>query len=162
MAKNGIAANGSKLPNHKGARLSRKPQRLSLSAAPPRTITVRVPLAVGRRGGRKLVLTPNGTPHCIPNRQHVHSTIIKALARAQRWKQMLESGKYASVTELAAAEKINDSYLCRMLRLTLLAPDLVGAALDGRLNPAIEIADLLRRLPAEWDLQRTRLAASLQ
>ena len=74
---------------------------------------------------------------------------------------MMESGKYASVTDLAVAEKINDSYVCRTLRLTLLTPDIVETALDGRLNPAVELAEL-RSLPAEWSLQRTKLAVTVE
>ena len=56
----------------------------------------------------------------------------RIVARAFRWRRMLETGQYATVKDLAAAEKINASYVCRVLRLTLLAPDLVEAILDGR------------------------------
>src|SRR5215207_5979239 len=94
-------------------------------------LTVRVPLAFRRRGGRKLVVVPGGAPAWAPPRARIDSTLVKALARAHRWKRMLESGEYASVAELASAERINPSYLCRVLRLTLLAPDLVEAILDG-------------------------------
>ena len=81
------------------------------------TLTVRVPLTSRRRGGRKQVVTPEGATWAAPQAQ-IDSTLVKALARAHRWKRMLESGRYASVTELAEAEKINQSYLCRVLRLT--------------------------------------------
>src|ERR1051325_6787994 len=87
-----------------------------------RTLVVRIPLPVQRRGTRKLVVGPDGAPWSGP-RVVVDNTIIKALARAHRWKTILENGEHASLTELAKSEKINLSYLCRMLRLTLLAPD---------------------------------------
>jgi hypothetical protein len=88
-----------------------------------RTVTVRVPLAFRKRGGRRRVVAPNGTETCaLSPRAHV-STLVKALARAHRWQRLLESGEYGSIAELAAAEKINSSYLARVLRLTLLAPD---------------------------------------
>ncbi|MDP2356887.1 MAG: hypothetical protein Q8M31_12620 [Beijerinckiaceae bacterium] len=58
--------------------------------------------------------------------------MVKAIARAHQWKRLLESSRSASVTAVAEAEKINQSYLCRVLRLTLLAPDLVEAILEGR------------------------------
>jgi hypothetical protein len=66
---------------------------------------------------------------------------------------MLESGEYASVTELAAAEKINQSYLCRVLRLTLLAPKMAEAILDGRPPPEITMAALTEPFPVEWRTQ---------
>jgi len=85
----------------------------------------------------------------------VDSTLIKALARAHRWKRLLESGRFASVAELAVAEKINQSYLCRVLRLTLLAPDIVEAILDGKQPPGMQLDALLKPFPVEWKRQRT-------
>ena len=58
--------------------------------------------------------------------------MVKAIARAFRWRDMLESGEYATIREIADAEKINESYVGRVLRLTLLAPDIVEAILGGR------------------------------
>jgi hypothetical protein len=85
----------------------------------------------------------------------VDHAIVKALARAHRWKAMLESGEYVSLTELAKSEKINLSYLCRLLRLTLLAPDVVEAMLDGH-HGQLELATLLRPFPLVWAEQRDR------
>jgi hypothetical protein len=67
----------------------------------------------------------------VPVRQHIDSTVVKAVARAFRWQRMLESGAHGSIGELAAAERINSSYLARVLRLALLAPEIVEAMLDG-------------------------------
>ena len=92
------------------------------------TLTVVIPLAVKPRGGRKAIITPGVLE--VESRHDI--TLIKAVARAFRWLRMLETGRFATITELAAAEKINVSYVARMLRLTLLAPDLVEAILDGR------------------------------
>src|SRR5947209_19562 len=91
-----------------------------------RTLIIRVPLPPRHRGGRKFVVGMGGITWT-GRRVLVDNTIVKALGRAHRWKAMLESGDYASVTDLAKAEKINLSYLCRVLRLTLLAPDVVEA-----------------------------------
>src|SRR3981189_3064280 len=96
-----------------------------------RTLIVRVPLPLRRRGGRKFVVGPGGIAWT-GRRVVVDNTIVKAVGRAHRWKAMLESGGYSSVTELAKAEKINLSYLCRVLRLVLLAPDIAEALLDGK------------------------------
>ena len=92
---------------------------------------MRVPISIRRRGGRKLVLAPDGTnvttaPVC----RHIDNAMVKAIARAFRWREMLENGEYATIAEIAAAEKINESYVGRVLRLTLLAPDIVEAILE--------------------------------
>ena len=85
------------------------------------------------------------------------STMVKALARAHRWKRMLEGGHFATIKDLAAAERINPSYLCRVLRLTVLAPDLVERLLDGRQPAMLQLAALLKPLPVEWERQRIEL-----
>ena len=117
------------------------------------TLTVRVPLAIKKRGGRKLVIAPDGAPWSPPH-AHIDNTLVKAIARAHRWKRKLESGEFASIAELAAAEKINESYVCRVLRLTLLAPDIVEAIVDGRQPPSLQMGVLLKPFPVEWDKQR--------
>lgn len=126
-----------------------------------RTLTVRVPFALRKRGGRKLVVTPEGATWGAP-RPRVDSTMVKALARAHRWKRLLESSRFGSVAELAEAEKINQSYLCRVLRLTLLAPDIVEAILDGRQPTSLQLDALLRGIPFVWDEQRREITVSDQ
>jgi ABC-type cobalamin transport system ATPase subunit len=86
----------------------------------------------------------------------IDSTVVKALTRAHRWKGMLESGEYVSLTHLAKSEKINLSYLCRMLRLTLLAPEVTEALMDGR-HQRVQLSDLLRPIPLIWAEQRMKL-----
>ena len=120
------------------------------------TLTVRVPLTSRRRGGRKQVVTPDGAIWATSKPQ-VDNTLVKAIARAHRWKQMLESGQFASVTELAEAEKINQSYLCRVLRLTLLAPNIIEAILDGMQATDLKMDALLKPMPLEWAEQRSNL-----
>ena len=117
----------------------------------PSTLSVRVPFAVRKRGGRKLVITPYGATG--RPRPRMDSALVKAIARAHRWQRMLESGRYVSLTELAAAERINLSYMSRVLRLTLLAPDIVEVILDGRQPEAITLPALMKPLPAEWKHQ---------
>jgi hypothetical protein len=115
----------------------------------PQTLTVVIPLSVKKRGGRKVVITPNVLE--IERRQDI--TLIKAVARAFRWRRMLEEGRFATLTELAAAEKINRSYLCRILRLTLLAPDIVEAILDGRQPEGMTLPGLMDGVEVVWDDQ---------
>jgi hypothetical protein len=117
------------------------------------TLTVDIPLRIRRRGGRKVMLAPDGASAWAPPRTHVDSAMVKAVARAHRWRGMLEQGAYASITELAAAEKINQSYVCRVLRLTLLAPNLVEAILDGRHPSGLQLRTLLNPFPSDWTAQ---------
>lgn len=117
-----------------------------------RTVTVRVPLTIKKHGGRKLVIAPDGAPWS-PPRARIDNTMVKAIARAHRWKRLLESGQYVSVADLAATEKINQSYVCRVLRLTLLAPVIADAILDGRQPPELQMDVLLKPFPVEWTEQ---------
>jgi hypothetical protein len=120
-----------------------------------RTLIIRVPLPSRRPGGRKFVVGPGGIAWT-DRRVVIDNAIVKALGRAHRWKAMLESGEFTSVTELAKAEKINLSYLCRMLRLTLLAPDIAEALLDGKCLCHLQLADLLQPMPVIWAEQRNK------
>ena len=84
----------------------------------------------------------------------LHDFCNRALARAFRWKRLLETGAYTSVSDLAEKEKIGLSYLTRVLRMTLLAPDIVDAILNGRQGDGIDLAILAAPFPNEWDAQR--------
>ena len=84
--------------------------------------------------------------------------LVKALARAFRYQRLLEKGRYASISEMAAAERIERGYLGRLLRLTLLAPDIVEAILDGRQQHGLGLPKLTEPLPSAWAEQRAALA----
>ena len=121
------------------------------------TITVRVPLTVRSRPGRKTVVTSGGhtTTRADP-------AIVKALARAFRWKRMLEDGKQTSITEIGGAEKVDRSYVGAILRLTLLAPEIVQGIMDRRQPPDLTLPRLLEPWPMEWCDQRRLLTAPAQ
>jgi hypothetical protein len=124
-----------------------------------RTITVRVPISIRKRGGRKVVLAPDGieydprTLRC----QQIDNAMVKALARAFRWRDMLENGKYGTIREIAAAESINHSYVARIMRLSLLAPDIVEAIIAGRQPAAFTLPMVMKRFATLWARQRTTL-----
>jgi hypothetical protein len=125
------------------------------------SITVRVPLKIRRRPGRKTVVTPVATAAgdtTIATR--ADPALVKALARAFRYQRLLDEGRYASVTEMAAAERIERSYLGSLLRLTLLAPDIVEAILDGWSPAEATLQRLLATMPTSWPSQGANLAAS--
>lgn len=119
----------------------------------PDVITVQVPFRIVKRGGKKEMQMPEGATHS----PRTDNTLVKALARAFRWKRMLGSGEFATIAELAAREGIAVSYLTRVLRLTQLAPDLVEAILDGRQGPGVTLARLMGSFPAPWTEQRIAL-----
>lgn len=122
------------------------------------TVTVRVPISIRRRGGRKLVLAPSGmTVTAAPARRHIDGAMVKAIARAFRWREMLENGEYATIREIANAEKINESYVGRVLRLTLLAPDIVEAILNGRQPAELQLDVLMKQFPVGWQEQEAHM-----
>ena len=113
----------------------------------PETVTLHVPFRVVKRGGRKEMQLPEGTEQ--PRR--TDNTLVKALARAFRWKRMLESGEFTTIAELAEREGIASSFLSRSLRMTLLAPHIVEAILEGKQGPAVTLERLREPFPVEWD-----------
>jgi hypothetical protein len=123
----------------------------------PASITVRVPLAIRRRPGRKTVVTPvrDGGEAALPTR--ADPTLVKAPARAFRYQRLLDEGRYASISEMAAAERIDRGYLGRILQLTLLAPDIAEAILDGRQLADLGLPRLMEPLPVCWSDQRAAL-----
>ena len=118
----------------------------------PETLVLDVPFRILKRGGRKEIRLPVDTR--APRR--ADNTLVKALGRAFRWKRMLASGEFTTIAELAGHEGIAPSYLTRVLRLTLLAPDVVDAILNGRQGPDVTLARLMEPFPMEWGRQEFR------
>ncbi|MBF0108704.1 MAG: hypothetical protein HQL76_05975 [Magnetococcales bacterium] len=115
-------------------------------------IVVTIPMVVKKRGGRKLIIAPEGMEEA-PLRDE---TLAKLVAKAHKWLKLLESGQYRSIKDLAAQEQIDDSYLARVLRLTLLAPDIIVAILDGRQPDVLTWRELKNPFPMEWEKQREK------
>jgi hypothetical protein len=117
------------------------------------TLTIRIPMRLQRRGGRKLIMTPEGVTTAKPKPRR-DATLIKALVRAHRWRRRIESGQAKSITDLAEQEGVTDAYVCRLLPLTCLAPDIVQAILDGRQPKGLRLAEMLGNGPLTWEEQR--------
>jgi hypothetical protein len=124
------------------------------------SITVRVPLTIRRRPGRKTVVMPvlsaGGTVGT-----RADPALLKALARAVRYQRMLDKGRHASISEMAAAERLERGDVGTLLRLQLLAPDIVQAILDGQ-QGRLALPVVMSVLPADWLKQRRALALSEQ
>jgi hypothetical protein len=119
------------------------------------TLTIFVPMAFRRRGGRKLIVAPEGVAMpAIAPKCTIDSVLLKALARAFRWQKLLDNGTYSTIKEIAAKEKIDPSYVGDVLRLNLLAPDIVEVILDGRQPPTLQFEALRKSLPLLWEEQR--------
>lgn len=121
------------------------------------TVTVVVPLKTRQWGGRKAIIAPDGTPlspeialsGAVPTRGD--PALVKALARAHRWRRKLEAGEVGTVRELAKAERVNETYISRALRLTLLAPGMVEAILDGQQPEGMTLPKLMEGVEVEWE-----------
>ena len=120
------------------------------------TITVRIPMTFVRRGGRKAIVAPDGGDAWVPAKPRPDEALIGAIVRAHRWKRLLEQRKYRSAGEVAEAEGVTRSFVTRLLRLTLLAPDIVEAILEGRQPKGRQLEDLNQALPSAWDEQQQR------
>jgi hypothetical protein len=120
------------------------------------SITVHVALAIRHRPGRRTIITPNGEPFTplrgLPAR--ADPAMVKALARAFRWKRMLDEGRFASISKIARAEKVDRTYVGDILRLTLLAPDIIETIVDGRQPRELELARLMKPFSLDWEQQR--------
>jgi hypothetical protein len=118
-------------------------------------VTVRVPLTIRRRPGRKTMVSLGFDADGSRIATKADPALVKALARAFRYQKLLDDGRYASISEMATAEKIERGYLGTLLRLTLLAPDLVEAILNGRQPEGVTLPRLLEGVPVVWALQRS-------
>ncbi len=116
-------------------------------------ISIKVPLNLKRKGGRKLIMSPASHLNTIPVRKP-DETMVRALARAWKWQRMLDEGKYKSLDDLAQQNKINASYVSRILRLTLLAPNIKQAIMDGMQPRGMSLQDMQQPFPDLWEEQR--------
>jgi hypothetical protein len=128
------------------------------SMHPQTCFTVHVPLSFVKRGGRKMIVIESPTSRA--SLTNVNQAVVKALAKAHRWRRLIEEGSYGSITELANAQNVNQSYACRILRLTLLAPEIVEAVLDGRLAKDVGLKEFVKSLPSSWREQQRILSGT--
>jgi hypothetical protein len=117
-------------------------------------VTVHVPMTFKRRSGRKQAIVPGGSDNGQDNGPNCHEALVIAISRAHRWKKLLDEGRYPSVAAMARALKIDRCRVARLLRLTLLAPDIVEAVLDGREPEGLSLRRLIGEIPSNWGDQR--------
>ena len=120
-------------------------------------ISIEIPMTFKKRGGRKVIVLPDGSHGHPSPAATIDNAMVKAIARAFRWQKLLENGTYSCLDEIARSEKIGPSFVSRYHRLVLLAPDIVEAILDGRQPAQLTMKDLLVPFPVEWKDQRAFL-----
>ena len=118
-----------------------------------------IPMSFRSRGGRTVIVRPDGSRGVVRREATIDNTMIKVIARGFRWQRLLYDGTYATIEDLAAAEKINPSYVSRILRLAYLSPVVVQAILDGKHPACLTMRHLLEPFPADWKQQEKKLLA---
>ena len=124
--------------------------------------TTHIPMTFRPRGGKTVIVMPDGSRGVVRREATIDNTMIKVIARGFRWQQMLYDGTYTSIEDLAAAEKINPSYVSRILRLAYLSPTVVQAILEGSHPAWLTMKDLLEPFPMDWKQQEKKLLAQFQ
>lgn len=117
-------------------------------------ICVHVPMTLKRRSGRKEVIVPDGLENATDTGPDYHDALVTAISRAHRWKKLLDDGRYGSIIEMAQALKTDRHHMARILRLTLLAPDIIEAILSGKEPDGFSLRQLVSEIPVLWDEQR--------
>ena len=120
-------------------------------------LVIRVPMKIKKRGGRKEIIVPEGLSCARPPKSPPQEPLVTAIARACHWQELIDTGRYRTITELAEALQVDRGYVSRMLRLTLLAPDIVEAVVRGEEPSGLSLERLTKRLPLLWEIQRVQL-----
>ncbi len=126
--------------------------RIALENSNSQCIVIKVPIKFKRIGGRKKIILPDNL--ISQQIEQLDNPLVVAIARAHRWQELIESGKIKSVAELAVKLKMDPSQVGRILRLTLLAPDIVDAIISGSITTDLSIRQLTAKIPILWDDQR--------
>jgi hypothetical protein len=121
-------------------------------------VTVQISIAIRRRGGRKTVVAAHCAATLPVARSKATSGLVRSLAKAFYWRKLIEVGRFATIRELAIAEKVTSSYVGRLLRLTLLSPAAIEVFLNGRHRSVLTLADLVRTCSLNWEAQDALIA----
>ena len=135
--------------------------RIPYASAKPadQPLVIRIPMQLKKRGGRKEIIVPEGLPGTRPSKSPSQEPLVTALARAFHWQGLVDIGKYASISDLAEALGLDRSYVSRIMRLTLLAPVIVEAIVDGREPSGLSLERLVKGMPMVWQEQLGRLGS---
>ena len=124
---------------------------------PTPPMTTEIPMTFRIHGGKTAIVLPDGSRAIERSEAKIDSTMVKIIARAFRWQRLLDDGTYATIDDMAAAEKISPSYVSRVVRLALLSPAIVETILDGRQPAHLTMKELLEPFPLDWEGQAAQL-----
>lgn len=127
-----------------------------MTAQPAPINATDIPMTFRARGGKTVMVLPDGARAVAKREATIDNTMVKVLARGFRWQRLLTDGTYATIEDLAPAEKINPSYVSRVLRLAYLSPKVVQAILDGKHPAWLTMKDLMAPFPVDWRLQEKK------
>ena len=122
-----------------------------------------VPLVIKRRHRSKLVIPPVGTDF-VKATSSFDLPLIRTLGKAFYWQRMIDTGEMANASELARQLKLEVGWVCEVLRMTRLAPDIILAILDGRQPRHLNLHAMRGRqgeVPLDWDDQRALLGVGV-
>lgn len=114
-----------------------------------------IPMTFRARAGKTVIVLPDGSRGVARRGATIDNSMVKLIVRGFRWQRMLYEGKFTSIEDLSAAEKINPSYVSRVLRLSYLSPKIVEAILDGKGFARLTMKDLMKPFPMDWQKQAT-------
>ena len=115
--------------------------------------TTEIPMTFRRRGGKAVIVLPNGDRAIERREALIDNAMVKLLARGHRWHRKLFDGTHASIEDMAKSENISPSFVSRILRLAYLSPTVIEAILDGKYPAQITMKDLMEPFPMEWSMQ---------
>ncbi len=119
------------------------------------TIRVVIPLSIRKRNGRPKILPPDD--HCAREGRTHDPHVLRAVARAWKWRRQIESGAVSTIQDIAEAENVSDRFVGRMIRLAYLAPSVLEALVIARRPLAIPINNLMTVAELPWDGQPSRV-----
>ena len=123
--------------------------------ATPDTIRVVIPLTIRKRNGRPKILPPDDVIALEGRNQDPH--VLRAIARAWSWRRKLETGAASTIQDIAAAEKVSDRFVGRMIRLAYLSPNVLETLVITRKPPALSLNDLMAVAELPWFEQAKRV-----
>jgi len=121
------------------------------------SIRVRIPMKLKKRSGRKMVIVPDGMENAARPVPDYHEALVVALARAYLWNELIETGKFTSIKELAETIGLDSAYVARIMRLALLSPEIVSAIVDGNEPGGLSYRMLAKPFPVLWEEQTAAL-----
>jgi hypothetical protein len=118
--------------------------------------TTEIPMSFRRRGGKAVIVLPNGARAIERREALIDNAMVKLLARGHRWHRKLFDGTHATIEDMAKSENISPSFVSRILRLAYLSPTVVEAILDGKYPAHLTMKDLMEPFPVEWAMQEKK------